>query len=109
VTQGDYMQMPVTITNALDGAPFDIVYATQPQQGIFSLVPSGLGGTLQPGDSKPLLQAFMSALTAGTVETTFLVSPFVPGIPIDPSCGVIRTVTMRAQILPSGPPPPPPI
>lgn len=110
VNQGDYMQMPVIVTNATDSAPFEQVYSTQTQQGLFSLVPNNLGGpALQPGDSRPLLQAFLSALTAGTFETTFLVSPFQAGVPIDPSCGVIRTVTVRAQIIPSGPPPPPPI
>ena len=54
-----------------------------------------------------MLRAVLSALTPGTYGTTFLVSPFAAGTPIDPSCGVIRTITMRAQIAPSGAPLPP--
>jgi len=107
VTQGAFPQMPVIVTNAADGAPIQQVYATQTQQGQFSLIPYNVNGPLlQPGDSQPLLQAFLSAQIAGTFETTFLVSPFQAGLPIDPSCGVIRTVTVRAQIAASGPPPP---
>jgi hypothetical protein len=110
VTQGAYTQMTLMVSNALDSAPFESLYWTQPPQGLFSLLPNGLPGpSLLPGDSQPMLRAIMTALTAGTAETTFLVSPFAPGVPIDPSCGVIRTITMRAQITPTGLPPLPPI
>ena len=107
---GTAAQASVTVTNALDGAPFENLYATQPQQGTFSLFASGMTGTsLQPGDSQPMLQAYLNAQTLGTFETTFLVSPFLPGVPIDPSCGVIRTLTMRAQVVAPGKGPPPPL
>jgi hypothetical protein len=110
VTQGAYTQMTLMVSNALDSAPFESLYWTQPPQNVFSLLPNALPGpSLLPGDSQPMLRAIMNAVTAGTVETTFLVSPFAPGMPIDPSCGVIRTITMRAQIAPGGPPPLPPI
>lgn len=106
VTQGAYTQMTLMVSNALDSAPFESLYWTQPQQSVFSLLPNSLPGpSLLPGDSQPMLRAIMNAVTAGTVETTFLVSPFAPGMPIDPSCGVIRTITMRAQVAPGGLPP----
>jgi hypothetical protein len=106
---GSYTQMPVMVTNALDGAPFENIYAAQPQPGgPFSLFSNRLGGpSLHPGDSQPLLVAYLNAQALGTFENTFLVSPFTPGVPIDPSCGVIRTVTMRVQVVVPGKGPPP--
>jgi hypothetical protein len=56
-----------------------------------------------------MLVAVVNAQATGTFETTFLVGPYVPGVAIDPSCGVIRTVTLRATIVPGGLPPLPPI
>ena len=36
VNLGAYVQMSVMVTNASDSAPFESLYATQPQQGPFS-------------------------------------------------------------------------
>ncbi len=107
VTPGQFMRMALTITNATASAPFDTVFSSQQQQGPFLLYPIPSGGALsvQPGESRQMLEAVLNTQAPGTFEATFLVSPFQPGIAIDPACGVIRTVTMRALVIPPGPPP----
>jgi hypothetical protein len=106
VAVGVYQRMPVTITNAAGGAAFGSVYASQQQPGPFLLLNTPAGSTaLQPGESRQLLAAVLSTQAPGTFEATYLVSAFQPGVLIDPSCGVIRSITMRAQVSNSLPPP----
>lgn len=101
-------QRPVMITNAADGAQFDSLYATQPQQGPFVLYQSGMpfGNSIRPGDTRQMFLAALNPQTPGTFDATFLVSPFQPGILIDPSCGVIRSITMHARVTGANPPVP---
>ncbi len=107
VSAGQSVRIPLTVINALDGAPLANVFATQPAQGPFQLSPNFfLGGTpLPPGDAQPILDAVLNAQTVGDYENTFLVSAFPPGSVIDTRCGVIRTITMRAQVVSNLPPP----
>jgi hypothetical protein len=46
-----------------------------------------------------MLDAVLNAQNLGTFEATFLVSPFFSGVAIDPACGAVRTVTMRATVV----------
>ena len=93
-------RIPIAVITAADSAPFQAVFPTLQQQGPFFLFPTSAGGpTMQPGDALPMLSAVLNPQAPGTFENTFLVSAFSPGIAIDPACGVIRTVTMRAQVV----------
>jgi hypothetical protein len=108
VTVGQYLQQSITVTNALDGAPFDSLYATPTAQGPFILysLSTPLAGSVRPGEARQMFQATFNPQTTGTFDATFLVSPFQPGVLIDPSCGVIRSITMHAQVTGANPPVP---
>jgi hypothetical protein len=99
--------MPIAITNATDGAPFDAVYPAQQQQGPFLVLPTPPTEalSLQPGESRRLLNAILNTQATGTFEASFLISAFPPGTAVDPVCGVIRPLTLRAQIVAQGPSP----
>lgn len=107
VSTGVFQTMPITITNAIDGAPLDSVFPSQSGQGPFVIIPapSSAKPSLQPGESRQLLGAVLNTQATGTFEATFLVSAFPPDTPVDPACGVIRSVTLRAQVVAPGPPP----
>lgn len=109
ITLGQFVpQQPVMVTNAADGAQFDNLYATQPQPGSFVLYQTGMpfGTSLRPGDTRQMFQAAFNPQTTGVFDATFLVSPFQPGVLIDPSCGVIRSITMHAKVTGAIPPVP---
>jgi hypothetical protein len=108
VNAGQFVQIPISVTNSFDGAPFDHMYASQSSQGPFQLysTPGPGGPSVIPGETRPMFQAILSTRMTGTFDATFLVSPFQPGVAIDPACGAIRTITMHAQIVSGGPPPP---
>jgi hypothetical protein len=107
VSTGVFQTMPITITNAIDGAPLDSVFPSQSGQGPFVIfpAPSSAKQSLQPGESRPLLGAALNTQATGTFQATFLISAFPPGTPVDPACGVIRSVTLRAQVVVPGPSP----
>jgi hypothetical protein len=107
VPAGVYQRMPITITNAVDGAMFDGVFPSQQQQGPFLILPIPSTGapSLQPGESRQMLAAILNTQATGTFEASFLVSAFPPGTPVDPACGIVRPLTVRAQIVAQGPPP----
>ena len=107
LSTGVFQTMPITITNALDGAPLDSVFPSQNGRGPFVIIPapSSAKPSLQPGESRQLLGAVLNTQATGTFEASFLVSAFPPDTPVDPACGVIRSVTLRAQVVAPGPPP----
>jgi hypothetical protein len=107
VLAGAFQTMPITITNAIDGAPLDSVFPSQSGQGPFVIIPapSTAKPSLQPGESRQLLGAVLNTQATGTFEATFLISPFPPDTPVDPACGVIRSLTLRARVVGPGPPP----
>jgi len=106
LTTGLNQTLPITITNAKDGAPFGHVFPSEHGRGPFVIFPAPSSATesLQPGESRQMLGAALNTTAYGTFEATFLVSAFPPDTLIDPACGVIRPVTVRAQIIPPGPP-----
>jgi hypothetical protein len=108
VTVGSYLQQPIMITNALDGAPFDSLYATPAQQGPFLIYATGMpfGASVRPGETRQMFQVTLNPQATGTFDATFLVSAFQPGVLIDPSCGVIRSITMHVKVTSAGPPVP---
>ncbi len=99
VTVGQSLSIPLTVTNAMDGAPLQNVYPSQIYQGAFQLFPSRSGSSLEPGDAQPLLNAVFSAQLPGTYDTTFYVSAFPPGSVANIGCGVVQTVAMHAQVV----------
>jgi hypothetical protein len=107
VSTGVFQTMPITITNAIDGAPLDSVFPSHSGQGPFVIIPapSSAKPSLQPGESRQLLGAVLNTQATGTFEATFLVSAFPPDTPVDPACGVIRSLTLRAQVVAPGSPP----
>ncbi len=108
VTVGQYLQQSITVTNALDGVPFDSLYATPTAQGPFILyaLSTPFAGSVRPGEARQMFQATFNPQTTGTFDATFLVSAFQPGVLVDPSCGVIRSITMHAQVTGANPPVP---
>jgi hypothetical protein len=107
VPAGVFQTLPITITNAMDGAPLDSVFPSQNGQSPFLIVPapSSAKQSLQPGESQQMLGAVLYTQATGKFEATFLISAFPPDTPVDPACGVIRTVTLRAQVVNPGPSP----
>jgi hypothetical protein len=83
------------------------VFPSKNGQGPFVIIPapSAAQSSLQPGESRQLLGAVLNTQATGTFEATFLVSAFPPDTPVDPACGVIRSVTLRAQVVAPAPPP----
>ncbi len=106
VTIGEYRRQALTVANAATSAPFDILYPSPQQQGPFLLLNLPVGQSLQPGGSVEMLEASINAQVPGNYEATFLVSTFQPGVLVDPACGVIRSVVMRAQVSGATPPVP---
>lgn len=108
VSVGQYHRLTLTVSNATTSAPFDTLYASPQQQGPFLLLnlPVPNGTSLQPGGSVDMLEASINAQVPGQYEATFLVSTFQPGVLVDPACGVIRSVVMRAQVSGANPPVP---
>jgi hypothetical protein len=109
VVQGGYSVRDLTVINNLASAPIAYLYSsTLGDPGPFSLFSRGLdstGAPLEPGNTGALLTASFNPTSAGSYQATFLVSPFVPGTPIDPGCGTIARLTMRGQVVPRSPPP----
>jgi len=104
---GVYQTMPIGITNAPDGAPIDGVFPSQQRQGPFVILPTPVPDqpSLQPGQSRQMLQAVLNTQATGTFEASFLVSAFPPGTLVAPACGVVRPLTVRAQIVAPAPSP----
>ena len=103
VTLGEFRSVTVTAINSPAGAPFMNLYGSPYAAAPFFLSGPTMGAdpqaVLEPGASLPLLTVALYAATPGSFQSSFLISPFQTGVSIDPSCGVIRSLTVRAQIV----------
>jgi hypothetical protein len=92
----------VVVTNAPSSAPIQTLYTSPQAAGPFSLESRPMDGEfpspLEPGETGPMLTSFFLPTTIGTFTSTFLVSPFVPGVSIDPLCGGVRMLTLTGQV-----------
>ncbi len=103
VPLGESRSVTVMATNSPASAPFFNLYAIPSAAGPFYVTGPTMGPgpqpVLEPGASLPLLTVSMYANLTGSFQSSFLVSPFIPRGAIDPSCGVIRSLTVRAHII----------
>ena len=106
---GAYVYSYVSVTNGPASAPLSALFGSPMTSGPFSLMStrdlrSDLP-PLAPGDSGSFFLATLTAQTAGTFQAVFGVSPFAPGAPIDPLCGMPRRLVLRAQVIATAPSP----
>jgi hypothetical protein len=92
----------VVVTNASTSAAIQTLY-TSPQAAYpFSLESRPVDGEfpspLEPGETGPMLSALFLPTTIGTFTSSFLVSPFIPGVSIDPLCGGVLRLTLTGQV-----------
>jgi len=93
----------VVFSNLRTSPAIQTMYTIPQVQDPFSFGTSGVmrpfSLPLEPGQTGPLLTAYFDSSSVGTFAGTFVVSPFPPGMPLDPGCaGLTHFVTLRGQV-----------
>ena len=102
VPVGTSRSNPVTVMNQFDSAAIAALYPSPQMTDAFTLLnsvgPDGLPQLLEPGLAGTPLIAYFFPAVVGAYQSTFNISPFVPGTEVDPTCGgMVHTLTLRAQ------------
>ncbi len=104
VLSGSFLARDLIVNNLIPGAPIgQLAEAPVSADPFFFALPALGTPALEAGTAAALVTIFLSPSSPGKYQSTFTLSPFVPGVFVDPTCGAPRMLTLSANVV--APPP----
>jgi hypothetical protein len=100
VFPGSFMIHQVWVSNLADSAPIgQLTEAPVSSDPFFFSLPAPGAPALEPGYAAQMLTVLLSPSAGGSYGADFSVSPFAPGVFVDPSCGATALISLHATVL----------